>query len=188
MATKLSEEQLKRLIKDDLFYELKHLLCAATEWSAQESLVDCHTAKMNQPCFHVKAYAMDSAFLHARNLYEFFTATIESIKKNEKWGTLTWQDFSGHAHQTSNKYDNDFRNDFHGRLLHLSRSRSTRTPIKNEVTILAKDILQLWGGFAKKPGIEPYAIVLEEMQQKAINEAVHVAAQYEQYGFTSPFS
>jgi len=26
------------------------------------------------------------------------------------------------------------------------------------------------------------------MQQKAINEAVHVAAQYEQYGFTSPFS
>lgn len=188
MATKLSEEQLKHLIKVDLFYELKHLLCAATEWNAQESLVDFHPPKMNQPCFHLKAYSMDSAFLHARNLYEFFTATTESMKKNEKWGTLTWQDYSGHAIQTSNKYDKDFREDFHGRLLHLSRSRSTRAPIKDEVTILAKDILQLWVGFAKKPGMEPYAILLEEMQQAAVNEAIHVAGQYQQYGFISPFS
>jgi hypothetical protein len=182
------EEQLKQLIKDDLFFELKHLLCAATEWEAQELLVDCCPPKMNQPCFHLKVYAMDSAFLHARNLYEFFTVPKQCIERNKKWGRLTWQDFSGDAIQTSDKYDEDFREDFHGRLLHLSGNRSAKKEIKGEVTSLAKDVLQLWDGFAKKPGIEPYAMALNEKRREAIDEAVHVAQQYEVYGFKSSFS
>jgi hypothetical protein len=67
---------LRESIEKDLLYELKYLLCAATEWEAQRVLVGelPQQAKIPEPCAHIKVYSMDSAFVHARCLYEFSLA------------------------------------------------------------------------------------------------------------------
>jgi hypothetical protein len=53
-------------IEDHLFNELRWMLAAATEWSIQEQL------GLGIDGYHGQVYAMDSAFLHARTLFEFF--------------------------------------------------------------------------------------------------------------------
>jgi len=81
-------DPLREAIEKDLFNELRWLLCAATEWDAYDRLIGEPplVPKINEPCFHLKVYTMDSAFLHARSLYEFFTATESSINRNETNG------------------------------------------------------------------------------------------------------
>ncbi len=61
-----SYEAKKNYLEDHLFNELRWMLGAATEWSIQEQL--------NQGIvgYDVIVYAMDSTFLHARTLFEFF--------------------------------------------------------------------------------------------------------------------
>lgn len=49
-----------------LFNELRWLLGAATEWSIQDQL------KLEKVGYNVQVYAMDSAVLHARALFEFW--------------------------------------------------------------------------------------------------------------------
>jgi hypothetical protein len=55
-------------IEKHLFNELRYLLAAATEWAIQEQL------QFEKAGYEVQVYAMDSAFLHARSLFEFLTA------------------------------------------------------------------------------------------------------------------
>src|SRR6188472_2258493 len=52
-----------------LYNDLRWLLCAATEWHVQQTI----NPKDNIAGQHIKVYAMDSAALHARALFEFFT-------------------------------------------------------------------------------------------------------------------
>jgi len=182
---------LSEAIEKDLFNELRWLLCAASEWDAYDKLIGKppQIPKIAEPCFHLKVYTMDSTFLHARSLYEFFTATEESITRNEGRGStrLTWRDYSLTARQTSGKY-NQFMEPLHERVMHLEKDRSGYDEIKNEVVNFAIDILRLWNGFSEKPGLETYASLLRHFRDEAIKEAVNVAEQYKEYGFESPFS
>jgi hypothetical protein len=175
----MHQNQLKTKIETDLYNELRWLLCAATEWDAQQQVIETDSAK--QPCFHLKVYVMDSVFLHARNLYEFFTATRKRPDR------LTWHDYGQPARQTSATYDR-FINALHGRGMHLGNDRSSYEPVKHEVLNFANDILRLWAAFSGKPGIRPYKKALDDCHRRALNEANKVAEQYQQYGFKSPFA
>ena len=64
-----------------LFNELRWLLNAATEWSIQGQL-------NLQICgYDIQVYAMDSAFIHARALFEFF------VKKKPSKNHYSCSDF-----------------------------------------------------------------------------------------------
>jgi hypothetical protein len=59
-------------LDDHLYNELRYLLCAATEWLVQETIPDPPLGGD-----YVQIYAMDSAALHARALFEFFTTKTQ---------------------------------------------------------------------------------------------------------------
>jgi hypothetical protein len=180
-------------IEKDLSNELRWLLCAATEWDAYDKLIGepPQVPKLEEPCFHLKVYAMDAAFIHARSLYEFFTATQQSILRNKSNGLrrLTWYDFSSNPtlRQTSTKYA-QFMQPLHGRVMHLDHNRSGYDEIKKEVANFAADILVLWNNFIMHPETRDYAILLVKFKDQAIREAEWVASQYKEHGFVSPFS
>jgi hypothetical protein len=44
-----ADDALQEYIERDLFNELRWLLCAATEWDAEEA----RECRVKQPCFHV---------------------------------------------------------------------------------------------------------------------------------------
>jgi hypothetical protein len=180
------DETLASAIEVDLLYELKYLLCAATEWEAQRVLVG-KPPKMEEPCHHLMVYSMDSAFAHARGLYEFFTTPEKTVLRNEEknFNRLTWHDYSPNAIQRSNPYD-AFRVPLHGRVMHVCKDRSGYDEIKNEVVTLAADILDVWDRFSKHPDLKDYAALLHATRKRAIKEAENVANQYA--GFKCPFS
>jgi hypothetical protein len=59
----------REYLETHLHNKIRWLLCAATEWRVQQT-INPHDSILGQ---HVKMYAMDSAALHARALFEFFT-------------------------------------------------------------------------------------------------------------------
>jgi hypothetical protein len=68
----LNHNQKEEYIRLHLFNELRWLLNAATEWSIQKQL------NLGICGYDIQVYAMDSAFLHARALFEFFVKTKNS--------------------------------------------------------------------------------------------------------------
>jgi len=139
------DNQAKRTeyIKDHLFNELRYLLGAATEWSIQ------HQLKLGIPGYEVQVYAMDSAFLHARTLFEFF------LKKtgNSYYGC---DQFLGTGTMLkSESYTQDWSGPLHSHLMHAqdrSKGRKLQTPDGakdlNEMPVyFAREILSLWEKF-----------------------------------------
>jgi hypothetical protein len=181
------DDVLREAIEKDLYNELRWLLSASTQWYAHDQLIGepPQVPLIKEPCHDLKVYTMDSAFLHARSLYEFFTATKTRPDR------LTWRDYSQTSPQTSAKYE-QFRTPLHGRLMHLNKDRSEYDGIKSEVVEIAKDVLILWDAFsaalAADPNLRPYADLLGRYREVARAEAAHVAEQYKEFGFQSPFS
>lgn len=183
-------DALKKNIEDDLYDHLRWLLCAATEWAAYKKLVERDKTKPDDEFpMHLQVYTMNTVFLHARSLYEFFTATEKAIEVNEqkRRNRLTWRDYGEEARQTSKTYC-ELMDSLHGRVMHVAKDRAAHKEIKNAVVHLAADILSLWKCFATKPGVEMYAAVLDHARQNAIGEAAKVAEQYKKHGFEACFS
>jgi hypothetical protein len=182
---------LAKAIEEDLFNELRWLLCAATEWDAHNRLIGEPPQKpiVAEPCCHLKVYAMDSAFAHARSLYEFFTTPEKTVLRNEerRFNRLTWRDYSVNAVQESGPYDG-LRGPLHGRVMHVCKDRSGYEQIKKEVVTLAADILGLWERFSQLPDLREYASLLDKCRIQAIEEAESVANQYKAHGYRCPFS
>jgi hypothetical protein len=164
----MMDKTLALAIETDLYNELRWLLCAATEWQANQS-----------QCKHLKVYTMDSAFVHARSLYEFFTMDPRSVSHHESknHNRLTWHDFGLTAPLSSPTYKR-LAGPLHGRVIHICKGRSEHKPIKNHVVTLAADILRLWEEFSKSLELKDYASVLDSFREKAIEEAEAVANQY----------
>ena len=174
---------LSKAIEDDLFNELRWLLCAATEWAAQR------VPTIKEPCKHLKVYTMDSAFTHARGLYEFFTMERKSVLNHDRQNhkRLTWHSYGLTAPLASQAYKKRFAGPLHGRVMHICLGRSAHRPIKDKVVTLAADILDLWDRFSKHPDLKDYASLLDEKRKEAIDEAKAVAAKYAPHGFKCPF-
>ena len=132
-------------IRAHLFNELRWLLGAATEWSVQEQL------KLEIVGYDVRVYAMDSAFLHARTLFEFFV----HLTNDNHYGCDA---FIGSV-LTSDSY-RIWKGPLHSFLMH-AQDRSRPTPLRssgvakplNKLPVdFANEILRLWREFEKALG------------------------------------
>jgi len=142
----LNHDQKVDYIKLHLFNELRWMLGAATEWSIQDQL------KLERVGYNVQVYALDSAFLHARTLFEFL---VEPTTDNH-YGT---DEFLGRGTVlNSSSYKNDWRGPLHIFLMH-AQDRSSPVPLKtsgvekdlNQMPVdFAQEILKLWKEFEQK--------------------------------------
>lgn len=165
-------EKESQTVHKDLFNELKYLLCAAVAWSFYDELVSKkHMLDDKEFPPHFKVYAMDSAVLHARSLYEFFT------RKKAKDEYYSYKDFG------VKRLDTDFHQDYDGpmhiRLLHLKKQRSLGdSRMVNGVVIeIANDILELWVRFESellRQGQDKESKIFLENRVKSLSEANNV--------------
>lgn len=137
----------KDYLEQHLFVDLQWLLYAATEWSIQEKL------QLQKDGYMVQNYAMDSASLHARTLFEFFVGRTT----DNHYGT----DEFLFAPLTSKNYD-DWKRPLHSFLMH-AQDRSKPRPLMtssgqpkdlNQMPVeFANEILRLWQEFEKQLGV-----------------------------------
>jgi hypothetical protein len=173
---KFDQKTKKEYVEKHLFNELRWLLGAATEWSIQEQL------KLNKVGYDVWVYALDSASLHARVLFEFF---LKQTNDNH-YGA---NEFIGMVLQ-SNNYTNDWSGPLHSFLMH-AQGRSNPVPLRATGTMkdlnkmpveFAQEILRLWKEFelelikTKTPTNKILYDLAIERRKKAIQHAACVAS------------
>jgi hypothetical protein len=156
-----------------LFNELRWLLDAATEWSIQDQL------KLEESGYEVQVYAMDSAFLHARVLFEFFVTKTT----NNHYGA---DEFLGRGIVLkSNSYETKWSGPLHAFLMH-AQDRSRPVPLEssgvkkdlNQMPVdFAHEILRLWKEFeellfqSSVPEHQELAKLARDKRQEAIKVA-----------------
>lgn len=137
----LDERGKREYIEKHLSNELHWLLRAATEWHIQDQL------RLEIDGYHVQVYAMDSACLHARALFEFFV----NRTTDNYYG---YDQFLGGDPLESDSYGN-WKGPLHGFLMH-AQDRSSPVPLKtlegdkdlNQMPVdFAREVLRLWEGF-----------------------------------------
>jgi len=157
-------------IKHHLFNELRWLLHAATEWSVQAQL------ELGIVGYNVQVYAMDSAFVHARALFEFFLSPPSRNHHSAKQFLPLVL--------TSDLYD-DWKDPLHKFLMHAdnrSFPRQLRTAdgpkdLNRMPVCFAKEVLRLWREFeqglarSSSPEDQHLAKVAREKRKEAIEGA-----------------
>jgi hypothetical protein len=138
----------KRYLDEHLDNELQWMLRAATEWFIQEQLHLCIDG------YSMQVYAMDSTFLHARTLFEFF------LHKTNKKGGNYYGVAPGFLNSPlkSNIYTKDWIGPLHSHLMHAqdrskSRQLKSRDGLKalNEMPVyFIEEVLTLWREFETK--------------------------------------
>jgi hypothetical protein len=138
---RLDYQQKEEYIKLHLCNDLCWLLRAATEWSIQDQL------KLEIDGYNVQVYAMDSVFLHARTLFEFF---VKPSGQNR---------YSSDAYVgvvlISSNYSNNWRGPLNEFLMHpMDRSSPRRLnsadgpkDLNQMPVYFANEILRLWEEF-----------------------------------------
>ncbi len=150
------------------------MLVAATEWHAFR-LLDPSTRNEYPGHFHV--LTMDSAFLHARSLYEFFLTPKRLWRSDTAYAE---RDFGVPLSPT--KVSDTYIDALNKRLFHIDIFRpapvnkggkKVKTDINVRVVDIATDVLELWDDFAAKVGKFPTA--LRTARRKAIGDAAQAA-------------
>jgi hypothetical protein len=153
----LSNVALENYLKNDLANELHWTLRAAVEWRVQNRI------RLKISGYHMQVFAMDSAFLHARTLFEFFTCrtTInhygyDAYRINMPL-TSTTPSVVATAYLSGN-----WNNALHAYLMHAQdRTVTRRLPsfdgtktkdIKRMPVDFAQEIVRLWCEFARQLG------------------------------------
>lgn len=136
----------KQFINEHLYNELRWLLCAAASW---KKVVERGTETYPM---HFIVYGMDSAFLHARALFEFFTYT-QSNSKQRKYKVI-WKDF-GLKEPLISSFYKDWMLPLHHHLMHLENRLDITNIInskhlKDMVFDFAQEIVRLWRDFSSK--------------------------------------
>jgi len=144
----LTPQQKKDYIDFHLYSELLWLLTAATEWSVQEQL------KLQKAGYNIQVYAMDSAFLHARVLFEFFVQRTT----NHHYGVDQY--LGPGASLTTAIYADNWSGPLHAFLIHgQDRSQPRQLPraggskdLNRMPLEFAHEILRLWKEFESRLG------------------------------------
>jgi hypothetical protein len=173
-------------IREHLHYELRWLLAAATEWHIQREL------QLEKDGYEVQVFAMDSAFVHARTLFEFF---LKASGKNY-YGA---DEFLGpgfdlqSAYYNSNGAENPpagtWVGPLHGFVMH-AQNRSHPIPLDslssgkqdlNRMPVdFAHEVLRLWEDFETKlsqsndPGGKQLSALAQDRRKDAIKCAANV--------------
>lgn len=141
----MSRGELENYLRTHLGNEIRYLLAAAAEWHAQKAM------NLEEPGYEVQVYAMDSAFVHARSLFEFFTQDTT----DNHYGA----DAFGIPRTRSKLYEKHWKAPLHSHLMHAQdRSASAKLhafehgespKALNEMPVdLAREVVQLWRKFA----------------------------------------
>ena len=132
-----------RYLEQHLANELHWLLRAANEWIVQDRL------RLSIDGYHCQVYAMDSAFLHARTLFEFFT----SSQTGSNYYTV---DQFGLMALDSPPYRTGWKSGLHEYLMHAQERENQRplTDVKGTEKLLkmmapdfAAEIVRVWEEF-----------------------------------------
>lgn len=156
---KMTLEEKKNYISEELYHELRCLLGAATVWSGFME---------DKAGFNI-VVAMDSAFVHARCLFEFFTG----ISSHD----VRITDFGPKQQYQSAIYD-DWKEPLNRHVMHISKGRlkgnetniKDNMHLKDKVIEFAEDILRLWEKFEKDPSHQ-FTSTLIEARRDAIKDA-----------------
>lgn len=155
----LKESEKANFIQEALHHELRCLLGAATVWQA---FCEANAG------FDV-IVAMDSAFVHARCLFTFFT--------EDKGGDdVSVTEFGPTAPYASSMYD-EWREPLHRHVLHVAKGRTTPSNLKaaghlnQQVMPFAQEILRLWGSLERDSSARVYRPALEEARKEAVRHA-----------------
>jgi len=140
--------ELEEYLKAHLDYELQWLLRAATEWYVQDRI------KLEIEGYQLQVYAMDSAFLHGRTLFEFFTQRTT--------GNYYGCDAFGVPVLVSSRYPGDWKAPLHSHAMHAQDRTSTNQLTSfdgaskkglNQMPVdFAMEIVILWREFAPALG------------------------------------
>lgn len=135
--------ELKDYLERHLDNELQWLLRAASEWHVQ------HQLQLHVSGYSVQVYALDSAFLHARALFEFFTKSTRS----NFYGCDSYHI----ALLSSLAYSSGWESILHSFIMHtqyrsnprkLRSFDGTTTKDLNEMPIdFAREVIRLWREF-----------------------------------------
>ena len=134
---------LKKFINAHLYNELRYMLCATASWNMAKE-------NPNTTPRHFVVYTMDSALLHARSLFEFFTHTDPARKKN----LVTWKDFNLEEAINSELYK-EWIKPLHHHVMHLENRFDVTNEIngvhlKDMVTKFSAEIVNIWSIFSAK--------------------------------------
>ena len=143
---------LRLYLENHLQNELVWCLRAATEWHVQ------HELQRRIDGNHIQVYAMDSTFLHARTLFEFFTKNAQVAKNPD--GNYYTCDIFGVAPLSSSLYTGDWQDILHRYIMHAqNRSRprklksydnqATTKDLKDMPVDFAREVVRLWREFCQ---------------------------------------
>lgn len=147
----------KSFIETDLYYELRCLLGAATIWQA---------LKETGVGFDV-VIAMDSAFVHARCLFNFFTSGGSNDISIVEFGPQPYD---------SPTYD-QWKEALHRHVLHVAKGRAAPANLihgahlNEQVLAFAHEGLRLWRDFEMDAAASEYAVVLKTVEDRALADA-----------------
>lgn len=172
----IPKTQLGSYLEDHLENELHWLLRAATEWYIQNNL------KVGVDGEHTQVYAMDSAFMHARTLFEFFThATTRNYYGYDTFHVSMVPPSGG---DISTIYSQDWSPILHSYLVHAQDRSSPRKLQSHDLTNFkdlnempldfAMEIVRLWREFTVRLGAssDPQIKPLEQMAKKSLLAAI----------------
>lgn len=173
----MDRKQLTHYLEAHLGNEIRYLVAAATEWHAQKFM------HLEEPGYEVQVYAMDSAFVHARNLFEFLTEkTTESHYGYDAFGI---------GKLKSKIYQKDWKSPLHSHLMHAQDRTATRMltsyqradqpkPLQDMPVDFAHEAVRLWRAFAKalgqlqNPDLASLGPIADTVLEKAIDASGNV--------------
>ncbi len=159
----MTKEESLNFIDKHLYNELRWLICAAASWKVVK---DKGTAGFPS---HFIVFTMDSAFLHSRALFEFFTHTNPNSKPN----LVTYQNFN--CTRLESELYHNWMGPLHCYLMHIENRESSGNIIDgkhlNEMVFeFAVEIVRLWKEFSNQVDAD-YKKSLDLVLEKVISEA-----------------
>lgn len=164
----MSPDEKKRFIEKELYHELCCLLQATTFWKVlKDNGGGCEVS-----------IAMESALIHARNLFVFFAST-KGDKENDNSAKMT--DFGPAKMYKTLVYSNS-KEAMNRHLFHLDINRMKKpTNLKNsghineKVQVFADEILKLWKAFEQEDSLGELKSVAQEARLRAEQDARNTA-------------
>ena len=181
-------------LDEHLYDSLRWLLCAATDWHIQHTIGPEGEKRFDGgEGYHMQVYAMNSAFTHARALFEFLTGEPGS---EHHLGT----DLFEVERIYSELYCEDWRDPLHRYLMHLNERNEGgevqylptkdggALHLKHMPVEFAREVVELWHAFISRLDDQDrsLAALAQAKLDEAIRESEVVATNWfnKEYGIT----
>lgn len=162
---RVARGELERVIELDLYNERLWVRVGQAIWSTLRKRFKGPFHTHPRLPKHLIVLALDSAFLHGRELLSFFMADRSARSTAEGKDGITWNDYEPYgAHQGHSAWFRDWEETMNLRLFHVRYNRSQPRHIRNtaskgkgdliadlginqEVDEMAREVVRLWDEF-----------------------------------------